>query len=335
MANFIEAEELFSKLNQLGEEDILEFIKESLDYSAEELLTYIDYTNEYIQGYDTGLKIIDCCGTGGDQSATFNISTASAIVAASTGIKIAKNGGRAASSQSGSVDLLEAFGLDISKDFNSKLKLLNDRNLAFFPNKRIAELFSPIKTVAKKHKVPCFVSLIGPFSHELHTTGQLIGVGKEEWLERVIEISIKIQERDKNKKFLLVQSKYQKNKILDEVSSASQAVIYQINSGKLLKFELKVEDLGLKLTDISDLQGKDPQYNANLIESVFQNYSEHPIAITETIAMNAALIHYIAQDQLAKSQGDFLKQIQEFFELNMKAICSGEVAKYWAEYKFA
>ena len=124
---------LFNNINTLSDKEIHSVLEK--DFTSEELIEILNELFLLDPKESTEFELFDCCGTGGDKSNTFNISTTTAIIAASTGIKTCKNGGRSSSSKTGSVDVLEQLGVNFSQDLKTKLIGLKKYGLAFHSSK--------------------------------------------------------------------------------------------------------------------------------------------------------------------------------------------------------
>src|SRR5579875_3824851 len=129
--------------------------------------------------------VLDTCGTGGDGSGTFNISTATALVVAGAGVPVVKHGNRAVSSRSGSADVLAALGVRIELDVLSARRCLEQAGMTFC----LAPLFHPhlrhVNEVRRRLGVPTFFNCLGPLANPAGAAYQLLGVGRAEWLDRL------------------------------------------------------------------------------------------------------------------------------------------------------
>lgn len=280
--------------------DLLHFIDESKDFQAKTILDFANYIYEQNPSLDLGLDLSDCCGTGGDASNTFNISTSAAIIAAASGVKVAKNGGRASSSLAGSIDLLEALGINLDCPNEIKKIGLEKFNLAFYSSKVSARLLGRIKSLSKQFKKTSFLSLLGPICSPVKLKYQMIGIGREAWLETMLEIAENLIKNKLRTKILLIQSKvFDSNIILDEISSTSSSVIWEISPSETKKHFFDPRECSLSTGVFEDLTGKDPEYNAGLVKEILRNNDQLIGMKTciQTVLLNTAFLIYLSEDQ--------------------------------------
>src|ERR1700745_1065958 len=196
---------------------------------------------------------IDTCGTGGDASGSFNISTASALVVAGCGVPVAKHGNRALSSRSGSADVLTALGVNIDADLTIVRRCLWEIGIGF--------LMAPRHHSATRHVAPTRVelgtrtifNLLGPLSSPASAPRQLVGVFAPEWVQPMAEVLGRLG---------LERAWVVHGSGLDELTTAGVTTIASLEDGKVETFELVVEDVGLPPARLEDLRGGEPQYNA-------------------------------------------------------------------------
>jgi len=286
----LNCEDLFHKIHNSNEEELLELVHKTSGFGAAEIGEILNFLATKSQAIDTKMQVFDCCGTGGDSANTFNISTTAAIIAASNGARICKNGGRSTSSKTGSVDVLEALGLELGIEQEKKLQGLEAYKLGFFSSPVSAELLAPIKQICRKHKETCFLSLIGPLSSPVILDSQVIGVGKKEWLNIMIDLSKSYIETEKRKKIFLVQSKaFESDQLLDELSTASDSVIIEISKSGLREFSFNPVDFSFESSLMQDLESAEDHHgNAEIINSILKNKSTN--AKTQSACLNAGLI---------------------------------------------
>lgn len=208
-----------------------------------------------------GVKhLVDTAGTGGDGSRTFNISTCAAFVTAGTGACVAKHGNRAASSQSGSADVLEELGVAIQMDPKTAERQLEQIGIAF--------LFAPVFHPAMKHVAPVrrelgfktIFNILGPLTNPAGAKRQLIGVYDKMLLEKMAE-ALKLLGTEKA---LLVSSD------VDEISISSETNVVEVAGIGITSYTLSPEELGFKRTGIGALQVKDRKESAEVIRKVLK-----------------------------------------------------------------
>ena len=202
---------------------------------------------------------IDTCGTGGDASGSFNISTASALVVAGCGVPVAKHGNRALSSQSGSADVLIALGVNIEADLRIVRSCLWEIGIGF--------LMAPRHHSATRHVAPTRVelgtrtifNLLGPLSSPAKAPRQLVGVFAPEWVRPMAEVLGRLGAEH---------AWVVHGSGLDELTTAGVTTVAALEDGKVETFEIVVEDVGLPRARLDDLRGGTPQHNANLMRDL-------------------------------------------------------------------
>src|SRR5690348_14053618 len=202
---------------------------------------------------------IDTCGTGGDASGSFNISTASALVVAGCGVPVAKHGNRALSSKSASADLLTALGVNIDADLEIVRQCLWEIGIGF--------LMAPRHHSAMRHVAPTRVelgtrtifNLLGPLSSPASAPRQLVGVFAPEWVRPMAEVLGRLG---------LERAWVVHGSGLDELTTAGVSTVAALDGGKVETFEIVVEDVGLPRARLDDLRGGTPQHNATLMRDL-------------------------------------------------------------------
>ena len=197
---------------------------------------------------------VDCCGTGGDQSGTYNISTAVAIVAAACGVPIAKHGNRSASSKSGAADVLEALGinLDVSQEkLEDALKLYN---FAFLmaPNHHMA--MKHVASARKKIGQRTIFNILGPLANPAKTKFQLLGVFDRDLIVPIAEVLKKLG----TEAAWVVHG----GDGMDEITTTTESYIAKLEHGIITETTITPEDFGLQRSDPQDLIGGTPEQNA-------------------------------------------------------------------------
>ncbi|MGN7468952.1 anthranilate phosphoribosyltransferase [Brevibacillus sp. SAFN-007a] len=227
--------------------------------------------------------LVDTCGTGGDGSNTFNISTASAIVAASDGVRIAKHGNRAVSSKSGSADVLEALGVPVNLSPESAADCLRATNLCF--------LFAPLYHQAMKHAagprkelaVRTVFNLLGPLTNPANASRQLMGVYDAKLLSTVAAV---LRELHVERALVVAGSDG-----LDELTVTGPSQIAELRDGQIHTYEIHPEQFGLRRHDKEALRGGDASENATIIREVFAGKRG---AARDIVLLNAGAILYLA-----------------------------------------
>ncbi len=309
----------------MSESELLEFIDHSQNFTSTDIQSFLNYILEQAPPLDLKFELFDCCGTGGDGANTFNISTGAAIVAAAAGAKVCKNGGRSTTSTTGSVDVLEALGLNLEADLKTKLLGLEKFNLAFYSSPVSAELLAPIKQTCRKHKRTSFLSLLGPLASPVKLCGQVLGCGKESWLNILIDLQKQLIKEDSRHNALIIHSEFfEDGSKLDELSVCSKSQIIELGENHQQVFEFDPRDLGLKLGLKTEIEsGLNHHVNALIIK---ESLNAHSLlnADVQTIALNAAAILYLANKEPSLSYSEFLGKLNKYYELSLRTITSGK-----------
>jgi anthranilate phosphoribosyltransferase len=202
---------------------------------------------------------VDTCGTGGDGSNTFNISTAAALIVAAAGVPVAKHGNRAITSKSGSADVLEALG--VRTDLGAEEAALSLREYGF------AFLFAPGFSPAMKHAGPTrreigvrtAFNLLGPLTNPAGARRQVMGVGDPAAAPRIAEVLHLLGAE----RALVVHGAG-----LDELPLDGSGVLYDVTPAGITRHDVVAADLGLAAAPVSALLGGTPAENAEVVESI-------------------------------------------------------------------
>ena len=208
---------------------------------------------------------IDCCGTGGDASGTYNISSAVAIVAAACGVPIAKHGNRSASSKSGAADVLEALGMNIDAPKETLEEALSLYNYAFLMAPKHHGAMKHVGPVRKALGTRTIFNLLGPLANPAGTTRQLIGVFSPEWLVPMAETLKNLG----TEKAWIVHGYFNENGGIDEISTTGETKIAVLENGIITERTLNPSDFGLDTANADNLVGGNAQENASAMMSLF------------------------------------------------------------------
>jgi len=262
-------------------------------------------------------KLIDVCGTGGDGSGTFNISTAVGFVAAGAGVKVAKHGNRSISSKSGSSDVLHELGIDVQLSPELSEKALNKIGIAF--------LFAPLYHPAMKHVAPIrkelefrsIFNILGPLTNPAGTKRQLIGTFNEA-TSRLMSEAIRMLEMEKVS-FVCTNNCY------DEITLSHTSKIIEIqNDNSMYLYELNNTSLNFPKVDLKNLQGGSAKENAEIIHKLFfekeKNDAYYVVVANAALALKTAGISddinecaLIAEESILSGKTlEKLNQLKEF-----------------------
>ncbi len=229
--------------------------------TAVELAAAAAVLREHMVRLETGRSdVLDTCGTGGDGSCTFNISTATALVAAAAGVPVVKHGNRAASSRSGSADVLAMLGVAVETDAATALHCLDHAGLAFCFAPHFHPALRHVGPVRRRLQVRTLFNLIGPLANPADAAHQLLGVGQQELLDPLAGALARLGTR----RALLVCSRDG----LDEVSLSAPTLVREVSAGRVSVWEWTPEDFGLERCRLEDLRAEGPEESAAIIRAV-------------------------------------------------------------------
>jgi anthranilate phosphoribosyltransferase len=248
--------------------------------------------------------LVDTCGTGGDGAHTFNISTAAAFVAAGAGLKVAKHGNRAMSSQCGSADVLEALGVKIDLNAEQVQKCLNEAGIGFM----FAPMFHPAMKYAAAPRreigIRTVFNIIGPLTNPAGAGAQVLGVADETLVEKLAQVLKSLGCRHA----LVVHGEDG----LDEITVTGKTRVCELKDGDIKSYSISPEDFGLSTAGLGSLRGGTLEENADLLRRVLVSI---PGPQQDVVLMNAAAV------LLA---GDRVETMQQGIDLARKVIDSGK-----------
>jgi anthranilate phosphoribosyltransferase len=203
--------------------------------------------------------VIDTCGTGGDRSGTFNISTIAAIVVAGSGVPVAKHGNRAASSHCGSADLLEALGVRIDLDAAGVERCLAEAQIAFMFAPAFHPAMGHATPVRRELRVPTVFNFLGPLTNPARPYAQVIGVSDERMLPLMAEVLARRGIRAKL---------FRGEDGLDELTTTGLSTVYEVKDGAVRETHLDPASLGLTRARAEDLAGGDAAEAASIAHAI-------------------------------------------------------------------
>lgn len=215
---------------------------------------------EHAKKVETGMEVMEIVGTGGDNAGSFNISTTSALVAAAGGVKIAKHGNRAASSQCGTADCLEALGVNIRQSPKKCVELLEKAGMCFFFAQEYHTSMKYVGAIRKELGFRTVFNILGPLTNPARPALQLLGVYDEYLIEPLAQVLTELGVR----RGMVV---YGRDK-LDEISLGAPTSVCEIKDGWIKNYTIKPEDFGMERCRREDLRGGTPQENARITLSL-------------------------------------------------------------------
>ncbi len=203
---------------------------------------------------------IDTCGTGGDNSGTFNISTAAALVVAACGVPVAKHGNRAASSKSGAADVLAALGVNIDCEMALVQRALDEIGICFLMAPRHHTAMRNVAGTRVELGTRTIFNLMGPLSNPASARRQLLGVFSRDWIEPIAQVLHRLG----SEAAWVVHG----SDGLDELTVTGMSHVAQLHNGSVTLFDIEPQDAGLLLHNPSDLKGGDAAANAAALEAL-------------------------------------------------------------------
>src|SRR5436309_9693663 len=205
--------------------------------------------------------VLDTCGTGGGRSGTFNISTATAFVAAAAGLLVAKHGNRSATSRCGSADVMEALCLDIQMPIERLRRAIKDAGIGFLFAPRFHASMKHVMPTRSQLKVRTVFNILGPLANPAAARFQVVGVFSPDIMELMANAL-----RGLNIEHAFV---VHGANGMDEVSISSRTHVVETHRGEIRQFVISPEDFGLTSVKIEAIAGGDAAENAKIIESIF------------------------------------------------------------------
>lgn len=231
----------------------------------------------------SGEHLVDTCGTGGDGASTFNISTASAIVSAAAGARVAKHGNRSVSSSCGSADVLEAAGVNLDLGAEQVARCVDEIGVGF--------LFAPKHHSAMKHAigprkemgVRTLFNLLGPLTNPASAPNQVLGVFSADWLEPLAQVLGKLGSRH----VLVVHA----DDGLDEISIGGSTQVAELKDGEVSTYRVSPEQFGMEVGKVGELAVPDAAASLAMINAVFDGAED---AARDIVLLNAGAAIYVS-----------------------------------------
>jgi anthranilate phosphoribosyltransferase len=261
--------------------------------SVGEIVGFARAMRRFAQKVEAPEGVVDTCGTGGDAKGTINISTAAAFVARGAGVTVAKHGNRAATSQAGSADVLEALGAEIGLEPKEVGRCIEEVGIGF--------MFARTHHPAMRHVVPVraelpfrtVFNLLGPLTNPAGARRQLVGVFAGDYVRPVAEALRALGAE----KALVVHGTDR----LDEVTVTGPTRVAEVSDGGVTEYEISPEQFGLPLHDPDGLLGGDAHLNARVLKDVLSGEEEG--AARDVILLNAGAAVYVSGRAKALEEG--------------------------------
>ncbi len=221
--------------------------------------------------------LVDTCGTGGDATGTFNISTATAFVVAGAGIRVAKHGNRSVSSLCGSADVVEALGIRIDLTPEAVARCIDEVGIGFLYAPLLHDAMRYVMLARREMKIRTVFNLLGPLCNPAQATAQVLGVYNEKLTEVMAQV---LCELGAHRAFVVHGADG-----LDEITITGETKVSEVREGKVRTYYLTPEDFGIQRASIECIQGGDARRNAEIIRAVLGNQGG---TYLDVVLLNAA-----------------------------------------------
>jgi len=227
--------------------------------------------------------LVDTCGTGGDASGSFNISTASVFVVAAAGAHVAKHGNRSVSSKSGSADVLETAGVNLDLSPEQVADCIKNVGAGFlFAIKHHGAMKHAIGP-RKEMAVRTIFNVLGPLTNPASAPNQVVGVFSKDWVEPLAQVLKQLGSRH----VMVVHA----DDGMDEISIGSATSVAELKDGEVTTYSIKPEDFAMQRTDLESIRAKDSADSLTIIQSVFENQSG---PAKDIVCLNAGAAIYVS-----------------------------------------
>lgn len=221
--------------------------------------------------------LVDTCGTGGDATGTFNISTATAFVLAGAGVRVAKHGNRSVSSLCGSADVVEALGIRIDLLPNAVGRCIDEVGIGFLYAPLLHDAMRYVMLARREMKIRTVFNLLGPLCNPARATAQVLGVYSERLTEMMAQVLCELGTR---RAFVVHGSDG-----LDEITITGESKISEVRDGDVRTYYVAPEDFGLERAPIDRIQGGDARRNAAIIREILHG---RPGTHRDVVLLNSA-----------------------------------------------
>ena len=248
--------------------------------TAEEIASFAKVMREFAVRIEPSVSgtLVDMCGTGGDASNTFNVSTTAMFIVAAAGIPVAKHGNRALTSKCGSADVLEALGVDLSASPEKIRKSIEEVGIGF--------MYAPMHHSATKHVMPVrkalgyrtVFNILGPLTNPANAKAQLMGVYDPGLTEKLAEVFRLLG----LERAMVVHGEPG----LDELSTIGKTKVSELKEGKINTYYINPEDYKLRKAELKDLTGGTPKENAEILKKILDGEDTGPKR--DIVLLNAA-----------------------------------------------
>ena len=251
--------------------------------------------------------LLDTCGTGGDRTKTFNVSTTAAFVIAAAGVRVAKHGNRSFTSRCGSADLLEQLGVKLEVEPALVEKAIEEIGIGFMFAPNFHPAMKNVASIRREIGVRTVFNILGPLTNPAGANAQLIGVYDSELLEPMCDAAYSLGAKS-------VMTVYGLDGV-DEISLTGKTAIVRHQNGRTVREEISPEDLGLNKTTPEMLAGGDPEQNARLTARILSGHLKEDDPRVQIVVANAAAGLVLCEEA---------RDMRSGVELALKAVQDGK-----------
>ena len=272
--------------NKCSDAEIISFLMtlKTKGESVEEITGAAEVLREMCQKLNLSSdKLVDTCGTGGDGQNTFNVSTASAIIASAAGVKIAKHGNKSISSKSGSADLLEYAGINIDLSEEQSQKCFEDNGITFMFAPKYHLAMKNVAKVRRSIKTRTIFNVLGPLSNPANAKFQVLGVYDKKLVKPIAEVAKQLG----IKRALVVHSQ----EGLDEISCEKDTFVAELDNDQIKEYKINPKDFGLKPCSLDSLKVKNVEESYKIFLEMLENKNIEAVNI---ICLNAGAAIYVS-----------------------------------------
>src|SRR5712691_6491227 len=224
--------------------------------------------------------LLDTCGTGGDRTKTFNVSTTAAFVIAAAGVRVAKHGNRSFTSRCGSADVLEQLGVKLEIEPALVEKAIEEIGIGFMFAPNFHPAMKNVASIRREIGVRTVFNILGPLTNPAGANAQLIGVYDSELLEPMCLAAQNLGAKS-------VMTVYGLDGV-DEISITGKTIIVRRQNGRVFREEVEPEDLGFKRSTAEEVAGSDPEENARLTAKILSGHLKYDDPRVQMVLANAA-----------------------------------------------
>jgi len=240
-----------------------------------------------------GKRLVDTCGTGGDELGTFNISTTAAFIAAGAGVSIAKHGNRSVSSRSGSADVLESSGVNIGLEPEAIARCIEKTGIGFIYARMAHSAMKHAARVRQELGIKTVFNILGPITNPAGASGRVLGVYDASLLEVMAGV---LRNLGVDRAFII-----NCENGMDELSTSARSRVVYLEDGYMTGYVLDPAMLGFKRADISELIGGDAGQNAEIMRGILAGKISGPMRDTAVLNAAAAIIAGRLADRMEDS----------------------------------